>query len=235
MLPNLIVAAPMVLFPPLSATRTPSVCMLQQQDDFENAAMKDINRAGPSEQRIAQIEKLMNQMRNRGAVGEESLVSAGSRAMGAPPSPPPMSQEDQKRAVEAAAAEAAALIAAEAEAAAVAAAAAGEATLDTADGTESAATESPASTGRTSSIGGRWDSKQAAAALSSKHKPKVSTWGVFERPADISTAFGGGKRIGVDGYQEDEEARARKREEVEANLKAYRQSIGADTELEVCE
>jgi len=45
----------------------------------------------------------------------------------------------------------------------------------------------------TSGIGGSW----SPPAVTESHKPKVSTWGVFERPADISKAYGGGKRVGV--------------------------------------
>jgi len=46
----------------------------------------------------------------------------------------------------------------------------------------------------TSGIGGSW----APPTDTEVHKPTGSgSWGVFERPADISKAFGGGKRIGV--------------------------------------
>ena len=46
----------------------------------------------------------------------------------------------------------------------------------------------------TSGIGGSW----APPSEQETHKPTGSgSWGVFERPADISKAFGGGKRIGV--------------------------------------
>lgn len=42
----------------------------------------------------------------------------------------------------------------------------------------------------TGSVGGRWD---RPADVGETHKPVVSTWGVFERPKDISKAFGGGR------------------------------------------
>ena len=53
----------------------------------------------------------------------------------------------------------------------------------------------------TTGIGGTWSPPKQMDA----HKPKVSTWGVYERPADISKAFGGGRQIGVGGYQPSEE------------------------------
>ncbi|EOD35676.1 hypothetical protein EMIHUDRAFT_227468 [Emiliania huxleyi CCMP1516] len=67
----------------------------------------------------------------------------------------------------------------------------------------------------------------------SGYKPKVGTWGVFERPADISKAYGGGKRVGLGGYQEDEETRAKKRAETEELLRQYRRSRGMDLTLEL--
>jgi hypothetical protein len=39
------------------------------------------------------------------------------------------------------------------------------------------------------------DDGAAATESVSTHKPKVSTWGVFERPADISRAYGGGRQV----------------------------------------
>ena len=47
----------------------------------------------------------------------------------------------------------------------------------------------------------------------------LCSWGVFERPADISKAYGGGKKIGVGGFQEDEEERKRKQAAMDAMLK----------------
>ena len=66
----------------------------------------------------------------------------------------------------------------------------------------------------TSGIGGSW----APPPEVDKHKPtKSGSWGVFERPADISKAYGGGKKIGV-GAPVDEEAIARKRAETERKM-----------------
>ena len=47
----------------------------------------------------------------------------------------------------------------------------------------------------------------------------LSSWGVFERPADISKAYGGGKKICIGGFQEDEEERKRKQAAMDAMLK----------------
>ena len=83
----------------------------------------------------------------------------------------------------------------------------------------------------TSGIGGTWYPDTAA--VDSTHKPtKSGSWGVFERPADISKAYGGGRQIGVGGYQPNEEELAAKRAETEARLKAYRKGQGADAELQ---
>lgn len=59
----------------------------------------------------------------------------------------------------------------------------------------------------TSGIGGSWS---GSATEVDSHKPKVGTWGLFERPADISKAYGGGRKVGVGGYVEpDDIARAK--------------------------
>ena len=47
----------------------------------------------------------------------------------------------------------------------------------------------------------------------------LCSWGVFERPADISKAYGGVKKIGVGGFQEDEEERKRKQKAMEDRLR----------------
>ncbi|CAM9239126.1 unnamed protein product [Chrysoparadoxa australica] len=44
----------------------------------------------------------------------------------------------------------------------------------------------------TGSVGGAWSPDQAASS-NTTHKPTVGSWGVFERPADISKAYGGGR------------------------------------------
>lgn len=82
----------------------------------------------------------------------------------------------------------------------------------------------------TSGIGGTWTGADAASA--GEHKPKVATWGVFERPADISKAYGGGRKIGVDGYTPPEDEVKAKEAKTKELLSAYRKSVGVDRELE---
>ena len=55
---------------------------------------------------------------------------------------------------------------------------------------------SKASTAATSSgIGGSWTAPTTTNATT--YEPSTGSWGVFERPKDISKAYGGGKRVGV--------------------------------------
>ena len=49
---------------------------------------------------------------------------------------------------------------------------------------------------------------------SGQYKPKVSTWGVFERPANISKTFGGGRNLQLGGALEDETASAERKRRV---------------------
>lgn len=44
----------------------------------------------------------------------------------------------------------------------------------------------------TGSVGGRWE-KPAEGVELDTHKPGVGSWGVFERPKDMSKAYGGGR------------------------------------------
>lgn len=53
------------------------------------------------------------------------------------------------------------------------------------------------------------------------HKPRVSTWGVFERPKDISKTYGGGRTIGVGGVKLDPVEEARKKERAKELLDKY--------------
>lgn len=62
------------------------------------------------------------------------------------------------------------------------------------------------------------------------YKPKVSTWGVFNRPRDISKTFGGGRRLQPDDLKETpEEAQARKKRISDA-LKQYRLATGMEVD-----
>ena len=55
---------------------------------------------------------------------------------------------------------------------------------------------------------------QDYAPSSGQYRPKVSTWGVFERPANISKAFGGGRNLRPGGALEDESATAERKRRV---------------------
>ena len=74
----------------------------------------------------------------------------------------------------------------------------------------------------TSGIGGSWAPPEEREV----HKPKVSTWGVFERPSDISKAYGGGKRIGVGAPPP--VVNATKEAETKARLAKFREKNQAD-------
>lgn len=82
----------------------------------------------------------------------------------------------------------------------------------------------------TSGIGGRWIKKNETS--SADYKPsKSGTWGVFERPKDISRAFGGGKRVGA-GYTPDNLNKKKSEEETRARLQQYREKVGIDVQSE---
>ena len=82
----------------------------------------------------------------------------------------------------------------------------------------------------TSGIGGKWTAPDTM----EKHKPsKSGSWGVFERPADISKAYGGGKRIGVGAApQVDEEKVAAEAAKTAAALARFRKDQGASPSQE---
>lgn len=67
----------------------------------------------------------------------------------------------------------------------------------------------------TGSVGGRWE-KPAEGTEVDTHKPVVSTWGVFERPKDMSKAFGGGRDPRIKKL--DPEEKRRRDEETKAIL-----------------
>ncbi|CAJ1933582.1 unnamed protein product [Sphenostylis stenocarpa] len=58
------------------------------------------------------------------------------------------------------------------------------------------------------------------------YKPKVSTWGVFPRPANISKTFGGGRVIRPGEVLETEEEKAVKEAHTKQLLAAYKKKIG---------
>lgn len=192
--------------------------------EFKDRQMKNINKVGPSDAREKAIQETMARLRQRGKVGtssimEESMAELGVKGRPAAPSPPAapsitpaLPPPPPPPAAPSSPASPPPLIAATMEELLAAA--------------RSNASDAPG----TSGIGGAWS--PLAATEAKKHKPKVGSWGVFERPADISKAYGGGKRVGVGGYKEDEETRARKRAETDALLQQYRQTQGSDLKLE---
>ena len=62
------------------------------------------------------------------------------------------------------------------------------------------------------------------------YQPKVSTWGVFERPDNISKEFGGGRKISMGGEEETEEQIAERRKRVQDKLNKYRKEQGIDVD-----
>ncbi|XP_050234248.1 uncharacterized protein LOC126682568 [Mercurialis annua] len=58
------------------------------------------------------------------------------------------------------------------------------------------------------------------------YKPKVSTWGVFPRPGNISKTFGGGRTIRPGDVLETAEERAAKNDRTKQLLAAYKKKMG---------
>ena len=188
-------------------------------ENFEDDQMRNINRAGVSDARQNQINELMSKLRSRGSVGDSSELGNAESFLSKPPAPLPEPELEPE-------------ILEQFQVAADAAASAGFALSE--DEAQTMAADAPEDevAKTTSGIGGSWSGKKAQEAKKEKHAPKVSTWGVFERPADISKAYGGGRQVGVGGYQPTEEEIAKKRAETEAKLKKFREGQGADIELQ---
>ena len=70
----------------------------------------------------------------------------------------------------------------------------------------------------TGSVGERWEKPKEGVGVDT-HKPVVSTWGVFERPKDISKAFGGGRDPTL--RKTDPEEARRREEATKALLRRY--------------
>ncbi|MBA0813970.1 hypothetical protein Gohar_027782 [Gossypium harknessii] len=62
------------------------------------------------------------------------------------------------------------------------------------------------------------------------YKPKVSTWGVFPRPGNISKTFGGGKTIRPGEVLETEQDREAKNERTRQLLAAYKKKVGLNVD-----
>lgn len=80
----------------------------------------------------------------------------------------------------------------------------------------------------TTGIGGSWAKNETAEEES--YRPSRGSWGYFERPKDISKAFGGGRRVGV-GYTKEADVRLSE-EETKRRLREYREKVGIDVQSE---
>ena len=65
------------------------------------------------------------------------------------------------------------------------------------------------------------------------YKPASTSWGVFERPADISAAFGGGRNLQPGAPLETEEAAATRLAGVRTAMQAFRKAQGLDLPPEI--
>ncbi|EOA27150.1 hypothetical protein CARUB_v10023248mg [Capsella rubella] len=70
------------------------------------------------------------------------------------------------------------------------------------------------------------DIKQEGDENSDVYKPKVSTWGVFPRPSNISKTFGGGRTLQPGDSVETAEERIAREARTKKLLTAYKESIG---------
>ena len=69
---------------------------------------------------------------------------------------------------------------------------------------------------------------QAQQSAEAAYSPQVSTWGVFDRPRDISAAFGGGRNLTPGAPLESPEAAAAREASVKEKLAALRETQGLD-------
>lgn len=71
------------------------------------------------------------------------------------------------------------------------------------------------------------DAKAKASEAEADYKPKVSTWGVFPRPDNISKTYGGGKTIKAGEFTaETAEEKEARRERIRAKMNKYREDQG---------
>mmetsp|Transcript_24716 Transcript_24716/g.50710 ORF Transcript_24716/g.50710 Transcript_24716/m.50710 type:complete len:784 (-) Transcript_24716:71-2422(-) len=81
----------------------------------------------------------------------------------------------------------------------------------------------------TTGIGGSWAKNETA--TGETRRPSRGSWGYFERPNDISKAYGGGKRVGA-GYTKESTNSAASVEETRRRLQEYRERVGIDVQSE---
>ena len=82
----------------------------------------------------------------------------------------------------------------------------------------------------TSGVGGSWVREDE----SDSYRPKTGSWGYFPRPKNISTAYGGGKKVGADARTtaEDESRKQQSVEDTRERLRRYREKVGIDVQSE---
>lgn len=86
----------------------------------------------------------------------------------------------------------------------------------------------------TSGIGGSWSKDDSEEAQTESYRPTRGSWGYFPRPKNISTAYGGGRKVGADAkVTADDEFRKQKSvEDTKEKLRAYREKVGIDVQSE---
>lgn len=191
------------------ARRLPHIFAQIQQ--FEEGDMKDINRVGVSEKRKTEVRELMEKLRlkKRGALQplrEDQEAQELSIINEGPPEQPNTTAIQQSQQQPV------------------------KAQVEVVENISSSYTTQQT----TSGIGGTW-SQDKNAETKTYEPSKSGSWGLFERPKDISKAFGGGRKIGIGGYQEDPETKRKKKEETDRLLRQYRASragLSSDTKLE---
>ena len=92
---------------------------------------------------------------------------------------------------------------------------------------------SPSNTKSTTGVGGAWTPPSTTDETKSQdtYQPKVGTWGAFPRPRNISTAYGGGKRVGA-GVKTDESRKQQSINDTKERLRAYREKMGIEVQSE---
>ena len=86
----------------------------------------------------------------------------------------------------------------------------------------------------TSGVGGSWSREDASMTKTDSYRPKTGSWGYFPRPKNISTAYGGGKKVGADARTtaEDESRKQQSVEDTRERLRRYREKVGIDVQSE---
>ncbi|BAM80034.1 hypothetical protein, conserved [Cyanidioschyzon merolae strain 10D] len=73
---------------------------------------------------------------------------------------------------------------------------------------------------------------ERAAPPDSVYKPRVSTWGVFPRPLDVSQTFGGGRSIPIGGVSVPDDAAQKREQRLRVLLERYRMKRNENAETE---